>query len=280
MDFRTISAVVADKTTDAKALAVATAMARRHRAALNIFCIGVDQMQFEPMSAGSTSLLVTPGPTDAVARAEELEAWVHTVVDFHVPEISVERVILPHIGLETGVGQLVRFSDLVIVSRPYGTEIDSLQSDVLCSALYSGGAPALVVAPNMISALQASTVMIAWDESDACLSAVRKALPFLRTASSVQIVMVEPPFARNPETGSALRLSEMLSRHRVESEVRIVPRTLPRISECLSRYMAENKCDLVVMGGHQPQARFRDVLLGGPTRDMLELTTTPLFMAS
>jgi nucleotide-binding universal stress UspA family protein len=91
-------------------------------------------------------------------------------------------------------------------------------------------------------------------------------------------VMIDPP-THSPERsdpGGAVCL--MLARHGVKAEVSILSRTLPRVSEILTRFATEHGANLIVMGAYG-HSRFRESLLGGATRDMLEGTSLPLLMA-
>ena len=120
--------------------------------------------------------------------------------------------------------------------------------------------------------------MVAWNESDEALSAVRKALPLLQSADIVSIAIVDPP-AHSPERsdpGGAI--CELLSRHGVHANVVVLSRTMPRISDVLSRFAHENAEDLIVMGAYG-HTRFREALLGGATRDMLDGAEQPVLMA-
>jgi nucleotide-binding universal stress UspA family protein len=53
---------------------------------------------------------------------------------------------------------------------------------------------------------------------------------------------------------------------------------MPRVSEILNRFATEHGCDLMVMGAYG-HSRFREAILGGATRDLLEKSTVPLLMA-
>jgi nucleotide-binding universal stress UspA family protein len=50
------------------------------------------------------------------------------------------------------------------------------------------------------------------------------------------------------------------------------------VSEILTRFATEHGANLIVMGAYG-HSRFRESLLGGATRDMLEGTSLPLLMA-
>ncbi|MFN7225476.1 MAG: universal stress protein, partial [Paracoccaceae bacterium] len=53
---------------------------------------------------------------------------------------------------------------------------------------------------------------------------------------------------------------------------------LPRVSDVLLRHVRDMNADLLVMGAYG-HSRFREAILGGATRNMLENTSVPVLMA-
>jgi nucleotide-binding universal stress UspA family protein len=70
----------------------------------------------------------------------------------------------------------------------------------------------------------------------------------------------------------------MLARHGVRADISILAKTMPRVSDVLARHVRETEGDLIVMGGYG-HSRFREAILGGATRDMLEIAEVPVLMA-
>ena len=66
--------------------------------------------------------------------------------------------------------------------------------------------------------------------------------------------------------------------HGVRAEVSVLARTLPRISDILARHVRDQNADLLVMGAYG-HSRFREAILGGATRNMLEQAEVPVLMA-
>ncbi len=103
-------------------------------------------------------------------------------------------------------------------------------------------------------------------------------MPFLRRAENVSIVVIDPP-AHGPERSDpGGMLCQMLVRHGVHAEVTVLARTLPRVSDVLARHLRETNADLLVMGAYG-HSRFREAILGGATRDMLEKAEIPVLLA-
>jgi nucleotide-binding universal stress UspA family protein len=53
---------------------------------------------------------------------------------------------------------------------------------------------------------------------------------------------------------------------------------MPRISDVLARHARDMNADLLVMGAYG-HSRFREAILGGATRNMLEQAEVPVFLA-
>jgi nucleotide-binding universal stress UspA family protein len=70
----------------------------------------------------------------------------------------------------------------------------------------------------------------------------------------------------------------MLVRHGVHAEVTVLARSLPRVSDVLARHVLDEDADMLVMGAYG-HSRFREAILGGATRNMLEQATVPVLMA-
>ena len=55
-------------------------------------------------------------------------------------------------------------------------------------------------------------------------------------------------------------------------------RTMPSVADVMKRFATEHGNDLIVMGAYG-HSRFREAILGGATRNMLEQSAVPVLMA-
>lgn len=279
MAYKTICTVVTDTATDRAALDAAAQIALREGAHLDVHCIGIDPARYEAMPVGSAAIVMESGAAEARERAEALVAWAEKALPSELVRVGVQAVVIPHLGLDTTVSRLARYSDLVVAGKPYGSGRGALQVTVVEAALFGTGAPVLVV-PEAAQDWSRpwSRVAVAWNESDESFAAIRKALPFLRQSGHVDIVMVDPPSHSPERSDPGGMICMMLSRHGVKAEVSILARTLPRVSEVLIRFAREHGAEALVMGAYG-HSRFREAILGGATRDMLDSVPLPLVMA-
>lgn len=277
MACKTISVIVTDAVVDAVTLSSAAGLAQRSDAHLDVLCVGIDTTRHDMVPTGAAIMIVESGMEDARAAARKLAVWAEAALPPGFDRITVRTIVVPQLGVESMIARAARYSDLIVVTKPYGAGRGPVQVMVFEAALFETGAPVLVVPSQGLSPRQ-PRVMVAWDESQQSLNAVRKALPVLQSARMVDVVMVDPP-AHSPERSDAGgAICMMLSRHGIKAEVSILSKTLPRVSEVLARFAVEHGCDMVVMGGYG-HSRLREAVLGGVTRDLLTATTLPLLMA-
>jgi len=179
----------------------------------------------------------------------------------------------------SGMAIQTRYADLAVVGQFDPDEpVPGLMSDFPASVFMQGVRPVLIVPYTAQPVQPLSRVMIAWDASMTATRAVTGALPLLQAASAVDVVV----FNASPRTDThgelpASDLAMYLARHGVAVNV-ISRRTDIDIGNSLLSLCADQGSDLLVMGGYG-HTRFREILLGGATRTVLESMTLPVLMA-
>ncbi len=124
-----------------------------------------------------------------------------------------------------------------------------------------------------------SHVLVAWNDSRESARALSDALPLLRLARHVQVVIWNEGSVNHNET-LRLRfdaLRRWLMRHGVSADVGVETTDIGVVGSMLSR-AADLKTDLIVMGayGHRPSTAHR---LGGTTRSLLAAISVPVLMS-
>lgn len=278
MAFKSILTITTDAGRSAGLLDAAIDLARREDAHLDVLCIGVDQTQTGYYYAGATAILTQEAYNQAredVARSERI---VRDRLASEDIRWGVDTAVAQVGALGGPVSMLARFSDLVVLNRPYGEGRSHADEAILEAALFEGGAPVLVLPDKTTTAAFGTRVVLAWNQSNECLRAARAALPILKAASLVSITIIDPP-AHGPERSDpGGMLSQLLARHGVHAEVSVLAKTMPKTSEVLSRHALDMNADLIIMGAYG-HSRFREAILGGTTRNMLEKSEIPVLMA-
>ena len=278
MSFKSISTFLASGAELEGTLPAAIAIAQREDAHLTACLLGVDMTPAGGFYMGASPLLLQETLERAQSDAEALEARAHKLLSAETLRWGSESAVVQFGGLPALVGLRARFSDLVVQSGPYVENALPTQEAVLESALFEGQAAVLVVPRGRLPAQFGKRVVVAWNQSNEALNAVRRALPLLRAADQVIVAIVNPPVHSPERSDPGGMLTQMLARHGVRCEVSVLAKTLPRVSDVLLRHMADADASLLVMGAYG-HSRLREAILGGATRNVLERSEWPVFLA-
>lgn len=147
------------------------------------------------------------------------------------------------------------------------------------SVVLKSGRPAIIVPYIGIPKNFPDRSLIAWNGKRESLRAINDALPILQKCSFVKVAS----FIEEAEESEAISLSEKeitrhLGRHGVNAQAEIVNPGDLDIGNALLSYVADESVDLLVMGcyGH---SRFRELLLGGVTKQIFTEMTIPVLMS-
>ena len=263
------------------ALELALAMVKEAKGHLNVLCLGIDAIQPGLYYAGATPMVIGESIETARHEAQALEASIGEILGGQDVNWSCQAAIAQIGGIASLVGQAARFNDLVVLPQPYGGGSGEQASAALEAAMFEGHAPVLVCPPNPMavdpSAL-GKKIVIAWNESAEAMAAIRAALPFITSSDTVDIAIVDPGQHDEGRADPGAELCKMLARHGANVSVSLLARTVPRVAEVLQRHATDFGADMMVMGAYG-HSRFRESILGGATRDMLEAVTVPVLMA-
>lgn len=281
MSYKTIMTVLTD-TDQGDLLQNAAQLARQYDAHLDVLCLGVDHSQAGYFYAGTSAYIVQDTIDRALEHADSVANWARDGLAGHDLRWTVEPAVAAVGGLTPVVAFRARFADLVVLAPPYTKNAAPDAEAITEAALFEGCAPVLILpeqAPPMTVPMTApDRIMLAWNQSEEALAAARRALPLLVAAKNVEITVIDPPRngAERSDPGGAL--CQMLTRHGAKVDIAVLARTQPKISDILNRRATETGADLLVMGAYG-HSRFREAILGGATRDILEEAKVPVFLA-
>lgn len=177
----------------------------------------------------------------------------------------------------SGIGMRARYCDLVVVGQTNPDEkspavIDDFPEYMILNA----GRPVLVIPYAGEFANLGQRPLVAWDGSRAATRAITDAIPLLRSAEMVQIVVVNPK-ADLQGVRPGADLANYLTRHGIPLEVS-VHHTKVDIGNALLSLAADLSADMMVMGGYG-HSRLREMIMGGATRSILQTMTVPVLMS-
>lgn len=277
MAYKTIFTVLTDDASALSTLDAAATVAARERAHLDVLCVGVDRTQTGYYYAGANALILQETMERAGREAEALAQVARHRLS-GIALCSVESAVAQIAGLARLVADRARFADLVVLPKPYGKGRGVEDEAVLEAAMFDGRVPVLVVPEKGLPEAAPRRIVVAWNEGAEAMAAVRAAMPMLRAADLVDITIVAPPQHGPDRSDPGGRLSQMIARHGARCEVSVLAKTLPRVSDVIRRHAMDRNADMVVMGAYG-HSRFREAILGGATRNMLEQAEFPVLMA-
>ena len=172
-----------------------------------------------------------------------------------------------------------RYADLVVAGQADPDEPGPGGRHMVEDLVLSAGRPVLVIPYIGAAKPVGRIVTVAWDAGREAARAVADAMPLLEAAKQVHVVMVNPESGddgHGAEPGADIALS--LARHGVDTEAHAISGTDLEEGDAILSWLSDSGSDLLVMGlyGH---ARFRELVLGGVSRRILESMTVPVLMA-
>lgn len=280
MAYKTVTTIVCSESADKAALNAAIEVAQRESAHLDIICLGIDRTQpgFYYGGAGAGTIAMQVSFAEAESDAQKLEEFATKHLTSQQITWSVRPLAAQSTGLSQFLAHQIRFSELIVLPKPYGEGRGHEAEAIVESALFDARIPVLVVPGEKPLPPLTGTIVIGWNEGRQALAAIRSALPMLIAADSVDIAIIDPPSHGPERSDPGGALAQMLSRHGIHAEVSVLAKTMPRVSDILCRHMTDKDANLLVMGAYG-HSRFRESILGGATRNMLQMAQFPVLMA-
>lgn len=278
MTYSSILTVLTDGPDPFRGVNAAIALATAHDAHLDILAVGVDRsvqgFAYTEMSATMLELGVKEAKKEAARLEEEAQAKLAlTALRSAVSTIVCSSGMLPG-----AIRRHARFADIVVLPAPYGDATSGEEPVIVEAALFDAHVPVLVLPQGHTEWSTPRKVAIGWNESDEALRAIRSARPLLATADNTYISIIDPPQHGPDRSDPGGLLAQYLARHGARCEIDVLARSLPRISDILVRQCTDRSVDMLVMGAYG-RTRWSEAMFGGATRDMLEKSLVPLFLA-
>lgn len=278
MAFMTLTSVVTDLEIDRTAVEAALKIANRNGGHLDVLCLGIDRTQPGFYHAGANAMALQSNLAEAENDAQTLETGIKKMLDACQVSWTTRAVSAQLPGLAQFLAHRMRFTDMAVLAQPYGEGRGRESEVVVESALFDAGIPVLVMPDDAVVPNRIERIVVAWNESQEALTAIRFALPFLKSADIVNIAMVDPPSHALDRSDPGGALAQMLSRHGIIAEVSVLAKTMPHVSDVLARHLVDQNANLLVMGAYG-HSRIRESILGGATRNTLQMAKLPVFMA-
>lgn len=262
---------------DASALNVAVALAAHHQAHLTI----AELVNLQAPVTGPWDL----APAMAMGEVHDsLRAQAHAnatrlrnrlqkeAVDSEVRVVEALSSPPPEMAVS-----LAQCADLSVLAGTAGSPVnDAIASAFFSELLFGSGRPLLVVPPRGQLSPPLKRAVIGWTANRHAARAVHDALPLLRDAERVDLVMIDAPTAdpdKSPDPGSGI--ADHLARHGVAVNLVKKESNDNPLSQVLIEHAQKAKAQMIVIGGYG-HSRLREWVAGGMTREMLVKSPLPV----
>jgi len=181
------------------------------------------------------------------------------------------------VGPPDALATLGRRCDLTVIMQ--SDHRSGAHNDLMIeAALFSSGRPVVIVPYIHKGDISLNRVVCCWDGSRTAARAVNDAMPFLRTAKSVEVFIVVNEKTRTERELRGADIARHLARHGVTVDVETTPAADMDVASIVLSHASDVSADLLVMGGYG-HSHLREFMLGGVTRGILETMTVPVLMS-
>ena len=171
-----------------------------------------------------------------------------------------------------------RYADLIVLGQydPEALPVTT-SSDLVERVAMATERPTLIVPHIGVMKPPGGNVMVCWNNSREAVRATTAALPILKAAVKVTLLMIDPQKTSAANEPGA-DIAQWLSRHGVKAALQHDSAEGSDVGGVILSRAADRDVDLIVMGiyGH---SRVREMVLGGASRTLLASMTVPLLVA-
>lgn len=176
------------------------------------------------------------------------------------------------------IAQHGRAADLIVCGKP-DDDIPDAWSDFSETAILRSGRPVLMVPGTKSPKTIGEHVIIAWNDTREAARAVFDSLDLLKAASTVRAVtLIDKESQREAAEALGADLIANLGRHGVKASIDVSYAGSGSAGEAILSRLIEEGCDLLIMGGYS-RSRFREIIFGGASREILRDTWVPTLLS-
>jgi nucleotide-binding universal stress UspA family protein len=278
MSYKTVLVHVDEsKNVDTRVRIAASLAAMEEGHLVGVASTGVSRYVYESMMAGMDAPLVA-GYFDSLQErtGRAIKHFEDTVKGLGLRSFESRPAVDEPAG---GLSLQARYADLCVLGQFDPSEpVQSTFANLPEYVAINGGSPVLVVPYAHQKETIGERCLVAWNGSLEAKRAIHFAIPLLRRAASVDLVVFKSEnLADLSGEQPGIDIASFLARHGVRANV-MEQDTDKDIGKALLSLAADRGADTLVMGCYG-RSRFREILLGGATRTVLGSMTIPVFMA-
>lgn len=172
-----------------------------------------------------------------------------------------------------------RYVDLVIIGQADTSDHLSPSPRTVEQMVLDVGRPVLVVPYIGASQTIGRRIVVAWNASREAIRAIHDAMPLLERADAVHVLSITPSRGRGGDGDvPGGDIAAHLARHNIKVEASYTEADDIAVGEMLLSRISDHGADLLVMGAYG-HSRYRELVLGGATHELLEAMTVPVLMS-
>jgi nucleotide-binding universal stress UspA family protein len=275
MSLKTILVHLANDAEHRSRLKVALNLARQHGAKVFALFIATP-IGMPPAIAGrgASAVFLAEATKHAREVAAKLEKEFHAACEEDGIENAWLLVEGDHVDL---MAEHAHTADIIIAGQPVIEHLeDHFRLRLPEELVMQSGLPVLVV-PRGYDAEKplGKKIVVAWKGTRECVRAVRDSLSILGEADKVLVLTVG---AREGDALSKLEVMEHLRRHGIDGEAHNLAEIPGSVGQAIIDFTESHGCDMIVLGAYG-HARWRQILLGGVTHEVLQESNVPLLMS-
>jgi nucleotide-binding universal stress UspA family protein len=278
MSYKIILVQVDDSKNLEPRIAIAADIAAAENAhMIGVAVTGVSRLLHETLSIAHDNPIIEPHVRTLRQHAANALKQFETIAG-QMGVVSVEKRLVDD-EIIGGTSLQARCCDLVVLGQPDPDESSSVINPSFPEhVVMNSGVPVLIIPFVSTSRKVGDKALIAWNGSVEATRAVHHAVPMLKRARTVKVAILNP--ASQPEIiddPPGACLVRYLARHNIDADV-VTATADGKVGDALLQLAAVEASDYLVMGcyGH---SRFREVLLGGVTANVLISTPVPVLMS-
>ena len=224
--------------------------------------ISADVMEAQAKALEEAANKVHEGFKKATAAQGLTAAW-------HCIEGNLDRVLTHE----------ARTADIMVLGQ-HNPDDDLFPGsrDMPDHVIMSAGRPILMIPYTYQNKTIGKRVMIAWDGGPRATRAVHDALPILKKADRVTVMVANPEGENRLGSEPGAGITAHLTRHGINVEAEHVINKDMSPGELLLNQAADTRADLIVCGAYG-HARWKELILGGVTDHLLEHMPVPILMS-
>jgi len=168
-----------------------------------------------------------------------------------------------------------RYCDLVVVGQPDSdTDAFGGTEGLLGDLALDAGRPVLAIPYAGVRDGLGKRILVPWNDSREATRAVHDALPLLKIAEQVTVLVVNS----DDDLASAEEIATHLARHGVKVDARTETVSGLVVGDAILNAAADLSCDMLVMGAYG-HSRLREYAFGGVTRHIIDHMTVPTLLS-